>query len=129
MGTISSDTRQLDIFVERVDRGKSGLVWLFSSKTLDSIPDLYEEINVVSLDSVLPEVLVNARFLDIALFEWLAVFVGLPLFFFLTFLLNRFLSPWLVCCVVDCARNQIFLTLSSCPSRFAFCFWPWSFTG
>ena len=93
VGTVSSDTRNVDIFVERVDRGKAGLVWLFSSKTLDSIPHLYEEINVVSLDSVLPEVLVNVRFLDIALFEWLAVLVGLPLFFVATFLLNRFLSP------------------------------------
>ena len=93
VGTISSDTRKLDIFVERVDRGKSGLVWLFSSKTLDSIPDVYEEMNVVPLDSVLPEFLLNTRLFDIALFEWIAVFVGLPLFFFLTFLLNRFLSP------------------------------------
>jgi len=92
VGTISSDNRKVDIFVERVDRGKSGSVWLFSSKTLDSIPDLYEEINVVSVDNVLPEFLVNTRFAGIALFEWLAVLVGMPLFYFLTGLLNHLLS-------------------------------------
>jgi len=27
-------------------------LWLFSSKTLDAIPDLYDEINVVSVDTV-----------------------------------------------------------------------------
>jgi len=92
VGTISSDNRNVDIFVEHVDRGKSGSLWLFSSKTLDAIPDLYDEINVVSVDTVLPEVLVNTRFAGVPLFEWLAVFVGMPLFYFLTVLLNRLLS-------------------------------------
>jgi len=92
VGTISSDNRKVDIFVERVDRGKSGSLWLFSSKTLDSIPDLYEEINVVSVDNVLPEFLVNTRVAGIPLFEWLAVLVGMPLLYFLTGLLNRLLS-------------------------------------
>jgi MscS family membrane protein len=89
VGTISSNSGNVDIFVERVDRGKSGSLWLFSSKTLDSIPDLYDEVNVVSVDNFLPEFLVNTRFAGIALFEWLAVFVGLPLLYFLTVLLSR----------------------------------------
>jgi MscS family membrane protein len=93
VGTISSDNRNVDIIVERVDRGNSGPIWLFSHETLDSIPDLYEQINVVSADNVLPEFLVNARFAGIALFEWLAVFVGIPLFYAFAALLNRLLSP------------------------------------
>jgi MscS family membrane protein len=92
VGTISSDNGNVNIFLERVDRGPSGSRWLFSSKTLDSIPDLYEEINVVSVDNVLPEFLVNTRFVGIALFEWLAVFVGMPLLYFLTVLLNHLLN-------------------------------------
>lgn len=91
-GTISSANGNVDIIVERVDRGKSGPLWLFSSQTLDSIPDLYEEINVVSVDNVLPELLVNTRIAGIVLFEWLAVFVGMPLFYLITALLNRLLS-------------------------------------
>jgi MscS family membrane protein len=91
VGTISSDSRKLEIFVERVDRGKSGSLWLFSKETLDSIPDVYAEINVVPVESILPEVLVNARFAGIPLFEWLAVIVGMPLFYFLTVLLDRVL--------------------------------------
>jgi MscS family membrane protein len=58
-GTISSDEGKVDIVIERVDRGKSGSVWLFSSKTLDSIPDLYQEITVASVENVLPDYLVN----------------------------------------------------------------------
>jgi MscS family membrane protein len=92
VGTISSDNGNVDISVERVDRGKSGSLWLFSSETLEAIPDLYEQINVTSADNVLPGFLVNTRFAGIPLFEWLAVFVGIPLFYFLAALLNRVLS-------------------------------------
>jgi MscS family membrane protein len=92
VGTIGSDNGNVDILVERVDRGKSGSLWLFSSKTLDSIPDLYEEVNAVSVDHVLPEFLVNTRFAGIPVFEWLAVLVGMPLLYFLTVLLSRLLS-------------------------------------
>jgi MscS family membrane protein len=92
-GTISSVNGDVDIVVERVDRGKSAPIWLFSSKTLESIPGLFEEIDEVSLDSVLPGFLVNTRFLGIVLFEWLAVFVGIPLFYLSTTLLNHVLKP------------------------------------
>jgi MscS family membrane protein len=92
VGTIKGDNGNVNIFVERVDRGKSGPLWLFSSNTLDSIPDLYDEINVVSVDTVLPKFLVNTRLAGIPVFEWLAVLVGMPLLYFLTVLLSRLLS-------------------------------------
>jgi MscS family membrane protein len=92
VGTISSDNGNVDISLERVDRGTSGSLWLFSSNTLESVPDLYEEINTVSVDTVLPKFLVKTRFAGIPVFEWLAVFVGMPLLYCLTVLLNRILS-------------------------------------
>jgi len=78
--------------VERIDRGKSGAVWLFSRKTLDSIPELYDEVNVVSVDKILPGFLVNTRFAGIVLFEWLAVIVGMPLLYFLMISINRLVN-------------------------------------
>jgi MscS family membrane protein len=92
VGTISTANGNVDVIVERVDRGKSGLMWLFSSKTLESIPEVYEEANVVSAQDVLPGFLVNTRLAGVALFEWIAVFVGVPLLYVLTVLLNRLLS-------------------------------------
>jgi len=92
VGSINTDDGSVDIVVERVDRGKSGLIWLFSSKTLELIPALFDDINEVSVENVLPEFLVNTRVADIPLFEWLAVLVGIPLFFLITSLLNRGLS-------------------------------------
>lgn len=93
VGTISGDKGNVDIIVERVDRGKSGHLWLFSSETLDAIPDLYEEVNVISVEKVLPAFLVNDRFAGVPLFEWLAIGVGIPLFFLVAALLDRFSSP------------------------------------
>jgi MscS family membrane protein len=93
IGTISSLNGNVDIFVERVDRANSGPIWLFASRTLDSIPDLYEEINVASPESILPRSWVKTRLAGIPLFEFLIAFVGLPLIYLLTALLSYLLSP------------------------------------
>jgi len=92
VGMVPTDEGSLPILVERIDRGKSGLLWLFSTKTLESIPEVYEEIDVVSVEDVLPGFLVTTRILGIQLFEWVALFLGLPLLYFFTVLLNRLLS-------------------------------------
>lgn len=93
IGTIASVNGNVDILLERVDIGKGQLRWLFSRTTLESIPSLYDEVNVVSVDNVLPEVMVNTRLAGIPLFEWLAVLVGMPFVYMTTVLLNRLASP------------------------------------
>ena len=93
MGTIASRNGSVDILLDRVDLGQGKLRWLFSETTLESIPHLYEEVNHVSVDDVLPQSLVKNRFAGISLFEWLAVFVGMPLLYSLTMLADRLLSP------------------------------------
>jgi len=93
VGTISTNNGTLDILVERVDRGKAGRVWLFSHKTLNSIPDVFHEVNTPPVEKFLPAFLVNTRLATIPLFQWLAVFLGLPLLYFLTGLLNRLIGP------------------------------------
>jgi len=97
VGTISSDNRNVDIFVEHVDRGKSGSLWLFSSKTLDAIPDLYDEINVVSVDTF-SRSSGEYSISRLPLFEWLAVFLLVCLSLFPPVLLNRLLSRSSACC-------------------------------
>lgn len=92
VGEIETDSGTLNIYVERVNRGKAGTIWLFSEKTLDSIPGVYEEIDRASLNEVLPEFVMNRRFLGVLVVNWLAVLVGMPLFYFFTVLLNRLLS-------------------------------------
>src|SRR5215469_16648364 len=61
VGTISTTNGDLDILVERVDRGKAGRVWLFSQKTLDSIPRVFQELNTPAVETLLPKFLVDKR--------------------------------------------------------------------
>jgi MscS family membrane protein len=92
IGTISTANGDLDVMVERVDRGKLGRVWLFSRKTLNSIPDVFEELTTPAVERFLPEFLVTTRVVGVPLFELLALFVGLPILFLLTGLLNRIIG-------------------------------------
>lgn len=94
VGTISGGGGKVDIVLERVDREKTGPIWLFSRKTLDAVPDLFEEINVVPVETLLPAFLVDIRIAQIPLFEWLALLVVLPLLYLLSGLLNRLLGSW-----------------------------------
>jgi MscS family membrane protein len=95
VGTIKSDNGNVDITLERVTRGRGepGTIWLFSSETLDAIPALYQEVNVISVEKVLPASLVKNRVFGIPLFQWLAVSIGIPLFFLATELLDRLSGP------------------------------------
>jgi MscS family membrane protein len=95
IGTIDTARGELNIMVERVDRGKAGKVWLFSRQTLSSIPDVFQELTTPPLEHFLPEFMVRTLLADIPLFEWLALFIGMPLLYVATGMLNRVLS-WLV---------------------------------
>src|ERR1700757_1538772 len=61
VGTIPTSKGDLDILVERVDRGKLGKIWLFSRTTLKAIPDVFPEINMPTVERILPAFLVNSR--------------------------------------------------------------------
>jgi MscS family membrane protein len=92
IGEIETAKGDLDILVERVDRGKAGKVWLFSRKTLAAIPDVFQELSANATERVLPDFMVTTRVAGIPIFEWLAVFVGMPFLYLLTGVLNRLIG-------------------------------------
>jgi MscS family membrane protein len=81
VGTINTSAGPLDLVVERVTDPASGRVWLFSPRTLDAIPAVYDEIHRVAAESYLPGVLTRPRIGGIRLFGWIAFFVVLPLLY------------------------------------------------
>ena len=91
VGRIESLQGTVEVLVQRVNRGKSGPVWLFSKETVDAIPALYQEVNHVSVEEFLPAFLTEWKIAQITLFQWLAVLVGMPLIYLLTGLLDRLL--------------------------------------
>ncbi len=102
IGTISSEGETVDIVVERVDRGKDGLLWLFSGDTLKAVPGLYTESSGIPIEDVIPKFLVDTRIARTPLYQWLAIFVGMPLLYLFTALLNRLLGS-----LVGQARRRV----------------------
>jgi len=92
VGTISTAKGDVDILVERVDRGKLGKIWLFSRETLQTIPDVFPEASTPDAEKILPQFLVKRRLANIPLFQWLAIFVGMPFLYMLTGVLDRIIG-------------------------------------
>jgi MscS family membrane protein len=93
VGTVTSRAGDVAITLERVKQGQFGEIWLFSRRTLDEVPGIYEEISLGSLDTRAPRFLTRIRVAGVRLLDWLTVLLGLPLLYLLTVLLNRLLSP------------------------------------
>jgi len=79
VGTIATASGPLDIIVERVSRSAQPPVWLFSRATLDTVPDVFQEVNLVSVDSYLPGFLTQRRIGGVRLFGWLVCLLVIPL--------------------------------------------------
>jgi MscS family membrane protein len=105
VGTIASAGGNIDILLERVKPRNADPIWLFSGKTLDAIPELYAEASVESVEDHLPAFLVQTHLAGVPIYQWLALFVGLPALILALAILNRFLGM-----VVRCLRR---LTRSS----------------
>ena len=95
VGTIPTSGGQLDIVVERVRPRNAPPVWVFARTTLESIPDVYSEVDLLSLDRYLPRFL-RYRIAGIRLFEWLALAILIPLLYRLLGVLEWVVRPVLV---------------------------------
>jgi MscS family membrane protein len=80
VGVIQTANGDIDILVERIDRGKAGKVWLFSRTTLASIPSAFQELNDSALERFLPHFMITTRVAEIPLYEFVAIFLGMPLY-------------------------------------------------
>jgi MscS family membrane protein len=98
VGTISSGSGTVEVFVDRVQRRNAPPVWLFAGTTLELVPTLYEEVMASRRDALLPSSLVRTRIWGVRVVEWLAVLLSLPILYLATVLLNRILTPlaWLL---------------------------------
>jgi MscS family membrane protein len=95
VGTINTSSGPLDLIVERIDVGGPERVWLFSRVTLQEIPRVYKEINLVTIDRFLPSFLTGQRVFAVRIFDWLVALVVLPLLFRLLGLLIVVVRPLL----------------------------------
>ena len=79
VGTITTADGPLDIVLERVNRGaQRRRCGCSRAQTLEAIPDVYDEVDLVAVDRFLPSFLTRPRLAGIRLFEWLALLLVVP---------------------------------------------------
>ena len=82
VGTIASENGDVNVLLDHLETEQDGPIWLFSAATLEEIPRLYDEVDAVYPENVLPAFAVGTRVVGIPLFEWLALLLGVPLIYF-----------------------------------------------
>lgn len=92
IGSVHSDTGNVEITLQRFESPKAGAIWLFSAETLKATPEVYAE-TVEAGESKFTKFLVETKVAHIALVQWLGVFIGLPLLYFLSSRINILLRP------------------------------------
>jgi MscS family membrane protein len=98
VGTINTAHGPLELIVERVDDGNGVRVWLFSRDTLRAIPDVYHEIDLVTVDGILPRFLSAPHIFGIRIVDWLLLVAGIPLLYRLLGLLGPLFNPLVALC-------------------------------
>jgi MscS family membrane protein len=96
IGTAETPSGRLDIILERIQRGSSPPIWLFSAETLNKVPEISEDLDVRSIEDYLPKFLVDTWILWFPLWRWLAILLGIPLVFLLATFLTRLLTRLLL---------------------------------
>lgn len=88
IGSVTTESGGVDIYLERIDRPGAGSIWLFSRETLADIPAVYKQINAVVVENVVPDFLLK-RYFGVALFGWVYFLICLPLLYLLLSVINR----------------------------------------
>lgn len=91
VGEVKGSEGPVEIQLERVSRGAGPPIWLFSAKTLKAVPTLYEDIRPFWFERYMPKEVREFRFLDILLWQWIALVLVIPIVLGLTWVLSRLL--------------------------------------
>jgi MscS family membrane protein len=73
LGTIHTAKGSVEITLERVPQEDGALIWKFSPTTVAKIPTLYAEFGYGPLGEWLPEPLFEITFLNVELWQWIAL--------------------------------------------------------
>jgi MscS family membrane protein len=92
IGTVEGGGGNVDLFLDRVQRGQGDPIWLVSAVTLREIPALFDEIQPPWIERHVPSPL-RIQLWSIALYRWIAVLLLIPVVFGIAALATRALTP------------------------------------
>ena len=90
IGVFQVDSSEYDVVLARAVDPTVGDVWLFSSATLEDVPDLAGQLKIRSVEPGLPTFLVSHRVLSAPLWIWVAFLLLIPIAYGVSWLLIRF---------------------------------------
>jgi len=79
LGTLIAGDSEAPLLLERQTKPSIGKIWYFSSDTLEKVPELYDQIQAHEIEKKLPTALVENEFVGLALWQWFALLLALPL--------------------------------------------------
>lgn len=93
VGVVKTSSGSYDIFLDRVQRGTEGPVWLFSADTLKRVPQIHGEIGVSWVERHLSGTFLDSRLLGYPLWRWISILLALPVSFAVARLAARLVVP------------------------------------
>ncbi|HTU40773.1 MAG TPA: mechanosensitive ion channel domain-containing protein [Candidatus Aquilonibacter sp.] len=78
LGTMSSGDVDVQLELVRVSDPGAGKIWLFSADTLEKIPELYDQVEARQVETRLPHWVVKHQFAGMALWQWFALILLIP---------------------------------------------------
>lgn len=73
LGTVETRQGAVELLLQRMPAAAGAPVWKIAASTVAQIPALYGEFGYGRLGDLLPPVLVDVRFLEIALWQWIGL--------------------------------------------------------
>jgi MscS family membrane protein len=78
LGTMSSGDVEADLILVRVTDPSAGKIWLISAETLNKVPELYDQVEARQVETKLPKWVVKHQLAGMALWQWFALLLMLP---------------------------------------------------
>lgn len=78
LGTMSSGDVEDDFELVRVSDPSVGKIWLISSDTLEKLPELYDQVEARKVETRLPQWVVKHQLAGMAVWQWLALVLMIP---------------------------------------------------
>jgi len=79
---VKTKTGEHRILLERVQKEDNPQIWLFSSETLNLVPQIYDEIDTPWFERRLPAALTETRLVGLPLYRWIVPLLMFPVAFF-----------------------------------------------
>ena len=79
IGAFVSGEADIPVVLVRVTDPNAGKIWVFSSDTLNKVPELYDNVQAHQIETKLPPALVSKLFLGMPIWQWLALLIAVPI--------------------------------------------------